>query len=154
VVTGSESWYWILSLFVVMIGILLYLAGRSDLLRYTLAAARSSARSPFSLGLVQMGFWFCLRWRLTSTLLDTTSARAYGSVLGLLGISGHTGLAARCLSTSKKSCHPTLCGRNARRLRHASKISPRSSNAGSGRGRLLQKKNRLRQVEALYSVAL
>ncbi len=155
VVTGSESWYWILSLFVVMIGILLYLAETTDLLRYTLAAAPTRPqRSPFSLGLVQMAFWFCLSLAayVYICLMTKQVHVPMGSVLGLLGISATTGLAAVFVDKQKNAATDTLAAeRTALTARVKDLTSTQVTQGSAAEAELLQKKNRLAQVEALLA---
>jgi len=155
VVTGSGSWYWILSLFVVMIGILLYLAATSDLLRYTLAAAPTPPqRSPFSLGLVQMAFWFCLSLAayIYICLMTKQVHVPMGSVLGLLGISATTGLAAVFVDKQKGAATDTLAAERAALTARVKDLTSTQVTPGSAaEAELLQKKNRLAQVEALLT---
>jgi len=155
VVTGSESWYWILSLFVVMIGILLYLAETTDLLRYTLAAAPTRPqRSPFSLGLVQMAFWFCLSLAayVYICLMTKQVHVPMGSVLGLLGISATTGLAAVFVDKQKNAATDTLAAERAALTARVKDLTSTQVTPGSAaEAELLQKKNRLAQVEALLT---
>jgi len=155
VVTDSESWYWILSLFVVMIGILLYLATTSDLLRYTLAAAPTPPqRSPFSLGLVQMAFWFCLSLAayIYICLMTKQVHVPMGSVLGLLGISATTGLAAAFVDKQKNAATDTLAAERAALTARVKDLTSTQVTPGSAaEAELLQKKNRLAQVEALLA---
>ena len=155
VVTGSESWYWILTLFVVMIGILLYLAATTDLLRYTLAAAPAPPqRSPFSLGLVQMAFWFCLSLAayVYICLMTKQVHVPMGSVLGLLGISATTGLAAVFVDKQKNAATDTLAAERAALTARVKDLTSTQVTPGSAaEAELLQKKNRLAQVEALLA---
>ena len=154
-VTSSESWYWILSLFVVMIGILLYLAETTDLLRYTLAAGPTRPqRSPFSLGLVQMAFWFCLSLAayVYICLMTKQVHVPMGSVLGLLGISATTGLAAVFVDKQKNAATDTLAAeRTALTARVKDLTSTQVTPGSAAEAELLQKKNRLAQVEALLA---
>jgi hypothetical protein len=155
VVTGSDSWYWILSLFVVMIAILLYLAGTSDLLRYTLAAQPTRPRrSPFSLGLVQMAFWFCLSLGayVYICLMTKQVHVPMGSVLGLLGISATTGLAAVFVDKQKAAATDALAAERAALTARVKEIASAQVTPGpAAEADLLQKKNRLAQVEALLA---
>jgi hypothetical protein len=107
--TGGDSWYWILGLFILLIGTLLYLAAATDMLRYVVGAKpQGGKRPPFSLGLVQMAFWFCLALGAYVYIVMVTRqvhVPMY-SVLGLLGISATTGLAAVFVDKQKTSSSP------------------------------------------------
>ena len=155
VVTSSDSWFWILLLFVVMMAILLYLAATSDLLRYTLAAQPTPPqRSPFSLGLVQMAFWFCLSLAayVYICLMTRQAHVPMGSVLGLLGISATTGLAAVFVDKQKSAAADTLAAERAALTARVRDLSSAQVTPGSTvEAELLQKKNRLAQVEALLA---
>jgi len=157
VVTGSDSWYWILSLFVVMIAILLYLAGTTDLLRYTLSAPPvRPQRSPFSLGLVQMAFWFCLSLGayIYICLMTKQVHVPMGSVLGLLGISATTGLAAVFVDKQKSAATEALVAERAALVARIKELGAAQAPAGSpAEADLLQKKTRLALVEALLAQA-
>lgn len=84
-------------LFVLLLGALLALAARSNLLRYTAGNLPTApSRPPFSLGLTQMAFWFYLIVAAYVYICVTMKQVQIpiGSALGLLGISSTTGLAA------------------------------------------------------------
>jgi hypothetical protein len=155
VVTSSNSWYLILSLFVVMIGILMYLAETTDLLRSTLAEPPTPPRrSPFSLGLVQMAFWFCLSLAayVYICLMTKQVHVPMGSVLGLLGISATTGLAAVFVDKQKGAAADTLATERAALTARVKDLTSTQITPGSAaEAELLQKKNRLAQVEALLA---
>jgi hypothetical protein len=105
-VAYPSYWYYVLISFVVLIGLLIYLAAETDLLRYTIGQSPTPPlRSPFSLGLVQMSFWFCLVLGAYLFICITTYQVhvPLGSVLGLLGISSTTGLAAIFVDKQKMS---------------------------------------------------
>src|SRR5260370_3892723 len=144
-----------MALFVVMIGILLYLAEPTDLLRYTLVAAPTRPqRSPFSLGLVQMAFWFCLSLAayVYICLMTRQAHVPMGSVLGLLGISATTGLAAVFVDKQKSAATDTLAAERAALTARVRALSSTQVTPGSAAAaELLQKKNRLAQVEALLT---
>jgi hypothetical protein len=104
-------WFSFLALLLVLslLLALVALARRTDLLRDTYgwpeAPRPSSPKPPFSLSRVQMAWWFYLVvaayvyiWLVTQVPDIPT-----GSVLGLLGISATTGLAAVSLDKSKRS---------------------------------------------------
>ena len=153
VVTASDSWYWILALFVVMIGILLYLATTSDLLRYTLTTPpKPPLRSPYSLGLAQMAFWFCLSLAayVYICLVTMQVHVPMGSVLGLLGISSTTGLAAIFVDKQKGAAAAHLAAEREALKSRIQDLSTGTIIAGSAvEAELLQKKSRLAMVEAL-----
>ena len=153
VVTASDSWYWILALFVVMIGILLYLAGTTDLLRYTLTTPpKHPLRSPYSLGLAQMAFWFCLSLAAYVYICLVTKQVhvPMGSVLGLLGISSTTGLAAIFVDKQKGTATANLAAEREALKSRIQDLTKSTIAAGSAaETELLQKKNRLALVEAL-----
>jgi len=157
VVTASDSWYWILALFIVMTGILLYLAATSDLLRYTLTTPpKPPLRSPYSLGLAQMAFWFCLS--LASYVYICLVTRQVhvpmGSVLGLLGISSTTGLAAIFVDKQKGAAAANLAAERVALTSRVKDLASATPAAGSAaEAELLQKKNRLALVEALLAQA-
>jgi hypothetical protein len=155
VVTTSDSWHWILPLFIVMLAILLYLAATSDLLRYTLGTPPiRPQRSPFSLGLVQMAFWFCLSLAayVYICLMTKQAHVPMGSVLGLLGISATTGLAAVFVDKQKGSSTGSLAAERAALTARVKDLSSAQVIPGStAEADLLQKKNRLAQVEALLA---
>jgi hypothetical protein len=85
---------------------LVYLGWRSDLLRdSTTGKPAAPAKSPFSLGRMQMAWWFYLViaaflyiWLVTGQANTLTS-----SVLALIGISAGTGLAAAFVDQQKSS---------------------------------------------------
>jgi len=155
VVTGSGSWYWILALFVVMIGALLYLAATTDLLRYTLSAPpKRPLRSPYSLGLAQMAFWFCLSLAAYVYICLVTEQVhvPMGSVLGLLGISSTTGLAAIFVDKQKGAATANLAAERVALTARIKDLASATLAAGSSaEAELLQKKNRLALVEALLA---
>jgi hypothetical protein len=153
VVTASDSWYWILALFIVMIGILLYLAATSDLLRYTLTTPpKPPLRSPYSLGLAQMAFWFCLSLAayVYICLVTMQVHVPMGSVLGLLGISSTTGLAAIFVDKQKSAASAHLAAECEALKVLIQDLTKSTITAGSAaETELLQKKSRLAMVEAL-----
>lgn len=92
-----KYWYLFVIAFIVLVSGLIALAAKTDLLRYTAEGTPTKPNhSPFSLGLVQMAFWFCLI--LAGYVYICVTSRQtnipLGSSLGLLGISSSTGLAA------------------------------------------------------------
>ncbi len=97
---------WIEVFLVVLLIALLYLGWRSDLLRDAIGERPAApAKSPFSLGRVQMAWWFYLViaaflyiWLVTGQANTFTA-----SVLALIGISAGTGLAAIFVDQQKAS---------------------------------------------------
>jgi hypothetical protein len=84
-------------LFPVLLAALVILAKYTDLLRFVIGVYPDPPnRPPFSLGLVQMAFWFYLVVAAYVYICTTTTQVSIpiGSALGLLGISSTTGLAA------------------------------------------------------------
>jgi hypothetical protein len=110
-VTGSKGQYWIAALFGVLIGILVYLGSTSDLLRYTTSTPpKPLLRGPFSLGAVQMAFWFCLSL-VAYVYICVMTKQVHvpmGSTLGLLEISSTTGLASIFVSKQKGATSANL----------------------------------------------
>ncbi|HXN74444.1 MAG TPA: hypothetical protein VN861_17990 [Candidatus Acidoferrales bacterium] len=99
IVPYPGGWYIavILGLFLLLFFLLLYLGWTSNMLRYTPGEHPAEpAMSPFSPGLVQMAVWFYLAAAAYVYIALTTHQIniPMGSVLGLLGISSVTGLAA------------------------------------------------------------
>ncbi|MGA2812177.1 MAG: hypothetical protein ABSG16_12305 [Candidatus Acidiferrum sp.] len=109
IITTPKSWYWIAPLLVLLIAFLVYLAATTGLLRNT-GSPEQTADSPFSLGLVQMAFWFCLSLAAYVYIcLATEQVHVpMGSVLGLLGISSTTGLAAVFVDRQKNAASDKL----------------------------------------------
>lgn len=56
----TDYWYYLAGTFVLLLAILVYLAARTSLLRYTVGGSPDPLQAPFSLALVQMAFWFYL----------------------------------------------------------------------------------------------
>ena len=152
-------WYYLLILFIVVIGILFYMAAKTDLLRFTIGKPPTAPlRSPFSLGLVQMAFWFCLALGAYVFICVTTYQVhvPMGSVLGLLGISSTTGLAAVFVDRQK-----TASARDQRNdlLAEQSGLTGRIKDLNSvtitpgsaGETELRDKQSRLAQVVALLN---
>lgn len=156
VVTSSESWYWILPSFVVMIATLVYLGGTSDLLRYTLGEQPTlPERSPYSLGLVQMAFWFCLSLGayIYICLMTKQAHVPMGSVLGLLGISATTGLTAVLVDKRKGAATDNLEAERAALTARVKDLASTATGGPAAETDLLQKKTRLAQVEAQLAQA-
>jgi len=103
--THPAYWFYLVILFICLLLALAYLAHTTPLLRSTLGVSASCVMAaPFSLGLVQMAFWFYVAlagyvYVCASTLQIHVPM---GSMLGLLGISASTGLAAAAVDVRKK----------------------------------------------------
>jgi hypothetical protein len=101
-----EYWYYLVGLVICLLGALWILAWKTALLRYTVGADPNAPQTaPFSLGLCQMAFWFFLAIAAYVYICSSTLQIhiPMGSVLGLLGISATTGLAASFVDTKKTS---------------------------------------------------
>ena len=99
-------WYYIAGAIVFLLAALVFLAAKTSLLRYTAGAGPTGAQdAPFSLGLVQMAFWFFIAVAAYVYICVSTLQIhiPMGSVLGLLGISATTGLAAVAVDSQKSS---------------------------------------------------
>lgn len=104
-ISYPEHSSYLVLLFVLLLGALLVLAAKSNLLRYTVGKLPAPPnRPPFSLGLAQMALWFYLV--LAAYVYICVTMRQVripiGSALGLLGISATTGLAAVFVDIQKK----------------------------------------------------
>lgn len=91
-----------------MVGLLLWLASHSDLLRDSGPAPALPARRPFSLSRTQMAFWstlilagYIVIWLITGDL-DTITE----SLLGLMGISAGTALGGALIDNNKNQPNP------------------------------------------------
>ena len=101
-----DKWPWLLAAFLVLLAALIYFAISSDLLRYAIREKPTlPLRSPYSLALVQMAFWFYLVVAAYAYICVSTNQIhiPMGSVLGLLGISTTTGLAAVFVDKQKEA---------------------------------------------------
>ena len=99
-----KYWYYLAGLLICLLAALWILAMKTTLLRYTVGATVPQT-APFSLGLVQMAFWFFLAVAAYVYICASTLQIhiPMGSVLGLLGISATTGLAASAVDMRKTS---------------------------------------------------
>src|SRR5258708_17926336 len=126
-----------------------------DLRRYMVAAAPGSPqRSTVSVGLAQMEFWLCLSLAayVYICLMTKQAHVRMGSVLGLLGISATTGLAAVFVDKQKNAATDTLATERAALTARVKDLTSTQVMPGSAaEAELLQKKNRLAQVEALLT---
>jgi hypothetical protein len=99
--------YGIIALIVIFVtlGLLLWLARKTNIIRETGPPAPAGKRRPYNLGRAQMAFWFFLIyasyttiWLITSTL-DTITA----SLLALMGISAGTALGEALIDNGKET---------------------------------------------------
>lgn len=150
------SWRYLIVAFALLLVALVLLAWRTTLLRYTSGAAVNlKNQAPFSLGLVQMAFWFYLAIAAYVYICVSTLQIhiPMGSVLGLLGISATTGLAAVAVDTGKnvnaKSQKNALLAEQAALNARTEEIQTAGVVQGSAaETELSDKKSRLAQVNA------
>ncbi len=152
-----QDWPYLIGLFALLLAALGILAWKTTLLRYTIGAAPAlKNKAPFSLGLVQMAFWFYLAV-IAYVYICVSTLQIHipmGSVLGLLGISATTGLAATAVDTGKnlkaKNQRNTLLAEQAALIARIQEIQAAEIVAGSpAETELVEKRNRLAQVKAL-----
>ncbi|MFZ0797976.1 MAG: hypothetical protein WCA13_09720 [Terriglobales bacterium] len=153
--------YWIglLAALLLLLGALIYLSAKTDLLRYVVGQRPPAPqRPPFSLGLVQMAFWFYLVVAAYVYICVCTLQPhiPMGSVLGLLGISSTTGLAAIYVDKQKEASSQSqrndLLAEQAALKSRLAELSSNSITPGStAEGELAQKNSRLAGVEAAIS---
>jgi hypothetical protein len=145
----------IILLLIVLLGSMMVLGHRSDLLRETTNPPPLPARPPYSFGRAQMAFWFYIViaayfyvWLITGEYNTLTN-----SVLALIGISATTGLAAVYVNKQKLdgirsqriSLETTQAALTAR-IRELEAVAPVS---GTSLDQELQdKKNSLHQTQA------
>jgi len=154
VVAYPTYWGYLLVAFAILLGALIYLSAKTNLLRYVVGSRPSAPqRPPFSLGLVLMAFWFCLVvaayvYICVSTLQPRIPM---GSALGLLGISSTTGLAAIFVDKQKNaSLQSQRDGLRAEQTALESRIAELSQTSigSTAEAELAQKKSRLAEAEA------
>jgi hypothetical protein len=149
-------WVYLLAAFVILLGALIYLSAKTDLLRYVVGERPSAPqRPPFSLGLVQMAFWFYLVVAAYVYICVSTlqSHIPMGSVLGLLGISSTTGLAAvfvdKQKNASSQNQRNVLLAEQKALSSRIAELSAASVTSGSpAEAELAQRKYRLDEVGA------
>jgi len=149
-------WRYLLAGFAILLAALIYLSARTDLLRYVVGKRPSPPqRPPFGLGLVQMAFWFYLVLAAYVYICVSTLQThiPMGSVLGLLGISSTTGLAAVFVDRQKEASSQSqrndlLAEQMALRSRIAELSSAPIVSGSPAETELTQKKSRLAEVEA------
>lgn len=152
-------WYMLVTLLILLFVALVYLAKTTDLLRYVTGEKPDPPlRAPYSLGITQMAFWFYLAVA-GYVFICATTRQAHipmGSVLGLLGISSTTGLAAVFVDKQKDAS-----GQNQRDALVAEKaaLNTRIANlrgkfvlpGSPSETELSDKQSRLSQVDALIA---
>jgi hypothetical protein len=155
---NPDYWGFILAGLLCLLGLVIYLAARTSLLRSTIDLGSTSPnRAPFSLGLVQMAFWFFLALSAYVYLCVSTLQIhiPMGSVLGLLGISASTGLAAIAVDARKSAAAGALIAeRDALNTRIEQLESNPPTPGSSSEQELAQKRDRLAQVAALINQRL
>jgi hypothetical protein len=151
-----KYWYYLVALLICLLAALWILAWKTTLLRYTVGADPNAPQTgPFSLGLCQMAFWFFLAVAAYVYICASTLQIhiPMGSVLGLLGISATTGLAAsavdtRKTSTANKQKSDLLVEQAALSSRINDLQSPTPAPGSALEKELLDKKGRLATVNA------
>jgi hypothetical protein len=159
VVPYPRRWYYLLALFVLLLAALVYLAARTDLLRYSIGVKPAlPLQSPLSLGLTRMAFWFYLVVAAYTYICVTTHQVhiPMGSVLGLLGISSATGLAAIFVDKQKEGSaqdqrNALLAEQSALNVRVNDLVASGVALGSASEKELLEKKSRLDQVNALVA---
>jgi hypothetical protein len=151
-----DKWTYLLAIFLVLLAALIYLAISTDLLRYAIREKPAlPLRSPYSLALVQMAFWFYLVVAAYAYICVSTNQIhiPMGSVLGLLGISSTTGLAAVFVDKQKEA---SSRAQRSSLLREQAALSARIaelrataiSPGSAAEAELAQKQSRLSEVKA------
>jgi hypothetical protein len=151
-----KSWPFLLAGFVVLLAALVWLAATTDLLRYAVGKRPTlPEKSPFSLGLLQMALWFYLALAAYVYICVSTHQIhiPMGSVLGLLGISSTTGLAAVFVDKGKEASSQNqrtslLTEQAALNARTKELQSVVISPGSAAETELVQKKSRLAEVDA------
>ena len=151
-----KRWPYLLAGFALLLAALVWLAATSDLLRYTVGQRPSGPhKSPFSLALVQMAFWFY--FVLAAYVYICVSTHQVhipmGSVLGLLGISSTTGLAAVFVdkqkdANSQSQRNALLAEQAALNSRITELLSANAVAGSAAETELAQKKSRLAEVNS------
>lgn len=152
-----DKWPWLLLAFIVLLAILLGMAWKTPLLRYTAdSVAADKSKAPFSLGSAQMAWWFYLALAAYVYICVSTLQIhiAMGSVLGLLGISATTGLAAVAVDAGKSSrANTQKQSLQAEQTALQSRIAEMSvippADGSALQAELINKSSRLAQVDAL-----
>jgi hypothetical protein len=156
VVPYPAYWEYLFAGFAILLAALIYLSAKTDLLRYVVGRRPSGLqRPPFSLGLVQMAFWFYLVLAAYVYICASTLQThiPMGSVLGLLGISSTTGLAAVFVdkqkdASSQSQRNALLAEQTALNSRIAELSSVSIVSGSPAETELAQKKFRLAEVAA------
>jgi hypothetical protein len=151
-----KYWPYLVGVMLCLLAVLWILAWKTTLLRYTVGADPNAPQTaPFSLGLCQMAFWFFLAVAAYVYLCASTLQIhiPMGSVLGLLGISATTGLAASFVDTKKTSTadkqkNDLLVEQAALNSRINDLQSGHPASGSAAEKELLDKKSRLATVDA------
>ena len=152
-------WYLLLALLILLLVALVYFAETTDLLRYTIGEKPSPPlKAPYSLAITQMAFWFYLAVA-GYVFICATTRQAHipmGSVLGLLGISSVTGLAAVFVDKQKDSSGQSqtnaLISEQAALGARIAELKAAQITPGSPAGTELQaKESRLSEIDAQLS---
>jgi hypothetical protein len=159
VVQYPRTWPYLLGAFLLLLAALVYLAATTDLLCNTIGTRPNPPlRSPFSLGLVQMAFWFCVVLAAYAYICVSTRQIhiPMGSVLGLLGISATTGLAAIAVdrqkdATAREQRNTLLAEQAALNARVRDIVAAGVATGSAAEKELLDKRSRLAQVDALVA---
>jgi hypothetical protein len=159
IIPYPTRWYIvvILALFILLFVLLLYLGWTTNLLRYT--PGEHPVRplmSPFSPGLVQMAVWFYLAAAAYVYIVLSTHQIniPMGSVMGLLGISSVTGLAAVYVDKMKDpaSDKNSLVAEQAALQARIKELEPAAAVTGSAAATETEaKKTRLAVVQKLIA---
>lgn len=139
-------------LLILLLAALCILSWKTTLLRYTVGAETKEEKkaAPFSLGLVQMAFWFYLAVAAYVYICAST-LQIYipmGSILGLLGISATTGLAAVAVDARKTSKTNALTAEQSALQSMLSGPGTSPAPGSAAEKDLVEKKSRLAVVEA------
>jgi hypothetical protein len=144
-------WYYLIGFLVLLLAVLCILAWRTTLLRYTVGAESGKEKNaPFSLGLVQMAFWFFLAVAAYVYICASTFQIhiPMGSILGLLGISATTGLAASAVDSRKTSKRNALLAEQSALQSRIDELKPSATPGSAAEKEMMEKRDRLAEVSA------
>ena len=159
IVPYPNLWYLLFGLLILLFVALVYFAKNTDLLRYVTGDKPAPPlRAPYSLGITQMAFWFYLAVAGYVFICATTRQPhiPMGSVLGLLGISSTTGLAAVLVDKQKdasgQSRRDTLIAEQAALKARITELQAMAAPISQpDRTELSDKQTRFNQVNALIA---
>jgi hypothetical protein len=149
-------WYLLLALLILLLVALVYFAETTDLLRYTIGEKPAPPlKAPYSLAITQMAFWFYLAVA-GYVFICATTRQAHipmGSVLGLLGISSVTGLAAVFVdkqkdATGQSQTNALISQQAALRARIAESKSVQITQDSAAEAELQAKQSSLSEIDA------